>query len=59
MLHRSMLSFALLILIAACSGSPALEQRAEVVETSAPPTGPVTVQSPDGVDIAATVHSLG
>ena len=59
MLHRSTLSFALLILIAACSGPPALEQRAEVVETSAPPTGPVTVQAPDGVDIAATVHSLG
>ena len=32
MLHRSTLSFALLILIAACSGPPAPEQRAEVVE---------------------------
>ena len=59
MLHRSTLSFALLILIAACSGPPAPEQSAEGVETSAPPTGPVTVQSRDGVDIAATVHSLG
>ena len=47
MLYRRTLSFALLSLIAACSGPPPPEQ-------SAPPTGPVTVQSPDGVDIAAT-----
>jgi pimeloyl-ACP methyl ester carboxylesterase len=59
MLHRSTSYFALLILIAACSGPPAPEQSAEDVETSTPPTGPVTVQSPDGVAIAATVHSLG
>jgi pimeloyl-ACP methyl ester carboxylesterase len=59
MLHRNTLSFALFILIAACSGPPAPEQSAEVVETFAPLSGPVTVQSPDGVDIAATVHSLG
>jgi pimeloyl-ACP methyl ester carboxylesterase len=59
MLHRSTLSFALLILIAACSGPPAPEQSAEDVDVSAPRTGPVTVQSADGVDIAATVHSLG
>jgi pimeloyl-ACP methyl ester carboxylesterase len=59
MLYRFTLPLALSILIAACSGPPAPEQRAEVVGASAPSTGPVTVQSPDGVDIAATVHSLG
>ena len=59
MLYRITLSLALLILVTACSGPPAPEQSAADVETSAPPTGPVTVQSPDGVDIAATVHSLG
>jgi pimeloyl-ACP methyl ester carboxylesterase len=59
MLYRITLSLALSILVAACSGPPAPEQPAEAVEASAPSAGPLTVRSPDGVDIAATVHSLG
>jgi pimeloyl-ACP methyl ester carboxylesterase len=53
------LSLALSILITACSGPSAPEQPSAVIGTSAPSTGLATVRSPDGVDIAATVHSLG
>ena len=45
MLYRITLPFALCILIAACSAPPS--------------PGPLTARAPDGIDIAATVHSFG
>jgi len=59
MLNRIALAFALCILIAACSKSPDQESIQDVVETRAPVSGPVQAEAPDGVEIAATVHSTG
>jgi pimeloyl-ACP methyl ester carboxylesterase len=58
MLNRITLVFGLCALITACSG-PGVQEQATVVEVPAPATGPMTVQSVDGVEIAATVHSVG
>lgn len=57
MLGKSTLVFGLCVLIAACSGPQIQEQTTDVLQT--PTTGPLTVPAPDGVKIAATVHSLG
>ncbi len=59
MLNKITLVLALCTLIAACSGPQAPEKTVEVVEAPVPATGPLTVQSFDGVEIAATVHSVG
>ena len=58
MLTRITLVLALCTLIAACSG-PGVEEQATVIEENVPATGPLTVNAPDGVEIAATVHSIG
>ena len=59
MLTRITLVFALCALITSCSGPAVQEQTTAVVEAPAPATGPVIVQAPDGVEIAATVYSAG
>jgi len=59
MLNRISLALALCALITACSGPQVPEQTTEDVEARVPATGPMTFQAPDGVEIAATVHSLG
>ena len=59
MLNRITLVLFLCALIPACSGPQDQEQTTDVVEAPAPATGPLTVQAPDGVEIAATVHSIG
>ena len=50
---------ALLTLLAACSQAPDPELVHDATQAPAVETGPVTVKAPDGVVIAATVHSVG
>lgn len=59
MLTRITLVFTLCALISACSGPQIQERVPEGKDVPAAATGPLTVQSSDGVEIAATVHSLG
>ncbi len=59
MLKKVTLVLGLCALITACSESQDLEQVSGVADAVAPATGPLTVQAPDGVEIAATVHSVG
>ena len=59
MLKKVTLVLGLCALITACSESQDLEQVSSVADAVAPATGPLTVQAPDGVEIAATVHSVG
>ena len=59
MLYRIILALLLFALIAACSRSQDPEHIQDTVETQTLVTGPVTVEVPDGIEIAATVHSTG
>ena len=59
MLNKIILVLGLCALITACSEPHDQEQATDVVNAVAPATGPLTVQAPDGVEIAATVHSVG
>jgi pimeloyl-ACP methyl ester carboxylesterase len=59
MLNKIILVLGLCALIAACSEPQDQEQATDIVDAVAPATGPLTVQAPDGVEIAATVHSVG
>jgi len=59
MLNKITLVLGLCALITACSEPHDQEQATDVVDAVAPATGPLTVQAPDGVEIAATVHSVG
>lgn len=59
MLKKVTLVLGLCALITACSESQDLEQVSSVADAVAPATGPLTIQAPDGVEIAATVHSVG
>lgn len=58
-LIRTVFALALGVLITACSKSPEQASTQSVVETPEPVTGPIQVESPDGVSIAATVNSTG
>jgi pimeloyl-ACP methyl ester carboxylesterase len=57
MFYRIILAFLLFTAITSCSRSPDAEEQAKP-ETPAV-SGPITVAAPDGVEIAATVHSSG
>ncbi|MBT8041153.1 MAG: alpha/beta hydrolase [Gammaproteobacteria bacterium] len=59
MFHRTTLALALCALFAACSRAPEPERQQDSVVNGAANTGPVKVAAPDGVEIAATVHSSG
>lgn len=59
MLYRITLALALCTLIAACSRSEDQEGIQDTVKTQETVTGPIRVEAPDGVEIAATVHSTG
>jgi len=59
MSHRKTLVLALFLLAAACSGPEVPQQTDAGIEVPEIPTGPLTVLSPDGVQIAATVHRIG
>ncbi|NNJ64534.1 MAG: alpha/beta hydrolase, partial [Xanthomonadales bacterium] len=59
MFYRIALTFLLLALISACSRSPEPEPIQDTVETQASVTGPIRVEAPGGVEIAATVHGIG
>lgn len=59
MLYRFTLAIALFVLIAACSKSEDRERIQDIVETRTTVIGPIKVEAPDGVKIAATVHSTG
>jgi len=58
MLKRTTLILGFCVLIAACSG-PQGEETTEVLQEPAIATGPLTFHAPDGVEIAATVQSVG
>lgn len=59
MLYRITLVLTLCTLIAACSRSQDGEHVQDINEPQTSVTGPITAEAPDGVDIAATVHSTG
>lgn len=57
--YRIAFVLALCTLIAACSESQDQERTKDIVESQSAVTGPIKVEAPDGVEIAATVHSTG
>ncbi|MEN8261014.1 MAG: alpha/beta hydrolase, partial [Pseudomonadota bacterium] len=59
MLNKITLVFGLCALIMACTETQDQQSATDVVDAVAPVTGPLTVRAPDGVEIAATVHSIG
>jgi pimeloyl-ACP methyl ester carboxylesterase len=59
MSHRKTLVLALFVLATACSGPDIPQQTNAGIEVPEIPTGPITVLAPDGIEIAATVHSIG
>ncbi|MEE4218177.1 MAG: alpha/beta hydrolase [Xanthomonadales bacterium] len=59
MLYRFTLVLALCTLIASCSRSQDQEGTEDTVETAETVAGTIMVEAPDGVEIAATVHSTG
>jgi len=59
MLNKTTLVLGFCALIAACSEPQDQEQATDIVDAVAPATGPLTVQARDGVEIAATIHSVG
>lgn len=59
MLKKLTLLLGLCVLAVACSGPQMNEQTTEVPQAPVQQSGPLTVFAPDGVEIAATVHSSG